>query len=132
MLGAERLDQHPAASVASAGAAGNLRHQLKGPFGGPEIREVQRRIRVDHADQRHVGKIESFGDHLRAEQDADVARPEGRQCLLVTSRPLHRVRIHPQRGDTRETVPEFLFQPLRPHTGEADSRQNGIRDRSPA
>src|SRR5207237_8664045 len=41
---------------AAAGPARDLSKQLKGPFTRAEIRKVQRQIRVDDSDQRHVRK----------------------------------------------------------------------------
>ena len=127
MIGAERLDQHPPALVAAARAAGNLRHQLKRAFRRPEIREVQRRVGIDHADQRDVGKIQTLGDHLRAQQDLDLARAKSSQRLLVAARPLHAVRIHPQARGVREPRPDLLLQFLRPQAGVADAGRAAFR-----
>ena len=35
---------------------------------------MQADVGVDHADERHVGEVQPLGDHLRAEQDVDLAR----------------------------------------------------------
>ena len=96
MIGAEGLHQHPAALRPAAGPARHLRDQLERPFGGAEIGQVQGRVGIDHPDQRDVGKIQPLGDHLRAQQDADLARAKRRQRPLVAAVGLHRVGVHPQ------------------------------------
>ena len=40
---------------------------------------MQPHVGVDHADQRHVGKVEALGDHLGAEQDVNQTAAEGGQ-----------------------------------------------------
>ena len=79
VVGAEGLHQHPAALVAATGPAGHLGHEVKGPLRRAEVGQVQGRVGLDHADQRHVGKIEPLGDHLRAQQDAGLALREIRR-----------------------------------------------------
>ena len=76
VVGRKRLHEHAAALVAAAGAAGDLRDELKRPLGRPQVAKVQRRVGVDHADQRHVRKVEPLGDHLRAQQDLHLAARE--------------------------------------------------------
>ena len=85
MIGTEGLHQHAAALSPAAGAARHLRHQVKRPFGGAEVGQVQGRVGIDHADQRHVGKVEPLGDHLRAQQDVHLARAKRGQRLLVAA-----------------------------------------------
>ena len=73
----------------------HLRHQLKGPLLRPEVRQRQRRVRAEHAHQRHPGKVQPLGDHLRAQQHPQFPLPEPPQHIEVVRRPLHRVRVHP-------------------------------------
>jgi len=96
MVGLERLHQHPAAARAAAGPPGHLRDQLKRPLGGAEVGQVQRRVGIDHADERDVRKIQSLGDHLRPQQDADRAVAKPLERLAVRAGVAHRVGVHPQ------------------------------------
>ena len=80
VVGRVGLHEHPAGPIAPPGASGHLRHELKGPLGGAEVGQMQRRVGVDHPHQRHVGEVEPLGDHLSAQQDLDLAGLERRQA----------------------------------------------------
>ena len=69
VIGAISLHQHATRPIAATRAAGHLGHQLEGTLGGAKVRQVQRRVGVDHPHERHVGEIESLGDHLGAQQN---------------------------------------------------------------
>src|SRR5205085_2693597 len=58
---------------AAAGATRDLSEQLKCTLARAEIRQVQRKIGVDDSDQGHVWKMQTFRNHLRADQDVDLA-----------------------------------------------------------
>ena len=96
VVGVEGLHQHAAALRPATGPARDLHQQLKRPLGGAKVGQVQGRVGVDHADQRDVGKIEPLGDHLRAQQDADLALAKSGQRPLVAPGRLHGVGVHPQ------------------------------------
>ena len=52
--------------------AGNLTQQLKSPFPGTEIRQVQRRVSTNYPDQGNQWQIQSLGNHLRANQNVSL------------------------------------------------------------
>ena len=83
MLRLERLHQHPPAARPAARPARHLGEQLERPLGGAEVGHVQADVRVDDADQRHVGEVQPLGDHLRAEQDVDLAARGRRPARLA-------------------------------------------------
>src|SRR4051812_37628396 len=58
---------------APAGPTSDLGEQLKGAFACPEVRQVEREIGVDDSDERDVGEMEALRDHLRTDQDVDLA-----------------------------------------------------------
>ena len=122
MIGAEGLHQHPAPFRPAARAAGHLRDQLKRPFGGAEVGQVQGRVGVDHADQRDVGKIEPLGDHLRAQQDAHLARAKRRQRPLVAAVAPASCRCPSAGSDVRESGPG-----PRPPAAACPGRGSGCR-----
>ena len=88
------MHENFARRFAAAGAAGDLGEQLKGPFARAEIRHVQREIGVDDSDQRHVRKMQTFRDHLRADQDVDLARAKSAQRFAIGIFARHRIGIH--------------------------------------
>jgi hypothetical protein len=82
-FGAERL-QHYGPSLPSAPRApGDLSQDLKAALGRAEVRLKESGIRGDHADERQLGEIEALRDHLRPDQDVDVALAEGVQHQLI-------------------------------------------------
>ena len=127
VLGARGLHEDAAASVAAAGAPGDLGDELEGSLGGTEVGEVQRGVGVDHAYKRHVGEVEAFGDHLRAEEDVDFVIAETHERSLVAARFLHRVGVHPQDTGVREPRFYFPFELLRAEAGEFDLVATAIR-----
>ena len=58
---------------AASSASGDLREKLKGAFACAEIWQMQREIGINDSDQRYVRKMQPFGDHLRADEDVDLA-----------------------------------------------------------
>ncbi len=126
MIRVEGLHQHPAALVAPARAAGHLRDQVEGPLGGTEVGQVQRGVGIDHADQGHIGEVQSLGDHLRAQQDLHLAAAEGVQGLLVAAGALHGVAVHPQYADAGEAGADLGLQPLRAQAAVVDAPEAAL------
>src|SRR6266850_6638529 len=62
------LHKHFSQRLAAASTSRDLSEQLKSPFARAEIGKMQRQIRVDDSDQRHVWKMKTFRDHLRSDQ----------------------------------------------------------------
>src|SRR6516162_9354128 len=106
--------------VTPAGAAGNLGQQLKGAFTGPKIRHVQSYVGVDDPDQRNVGKIESFCDHLRPDKNIDFANSKRMERLLIRTFSAHRIRVHSGRGRHREEFLHRAFDFFSPESSVAD------------
>src|SRR5437667_12820144 len=67
------LHENFARRFAATGAFGDLREKLEGPFPCAKIGEMQREIGVDDSDEGHVWEMQTFGDHLCAHQDVDLA-----------------------------------------------------------
>src|SRR5207237_7824672 len=59
-----RLDENFARRFTATGPARDLGEQLKSSLARAEIRKMQRQVGVDDADQRHVWKMQTFGNHL--------------------------------------------------------------------
>ena len=88
---------------------------------------MQQSIGIDDADQCDIGKIEPLGDHLRPQENLNVAMSEFFECHIVGSSFLHRVTIHAQALEVLKSGPDFAFQPLRPQSkvGQARAMANG-------
>lgn len=93
------LDKYPAALHAAPRATGHLTQQLEASLGSPKVGKVYSDIGVDHANQRHVGEVEAFGDHLRAQQNVDITAANSVEYLGVGPLAARRVDIHT--GDSR-------------------------------
>src|SRR5215470_16682447 len=83
MLRIKRLDEHAAGEIAAAGAACDLREQLKSALGGAKVGQAERGVGADYADQRDALKIVALGEHLRADQNIERAAREGAQRFLI-------------------------------------------------
>src|SRR6202035_5667140 len=88
------LDEDFSSHVASPGAPGDLRQQLKRPLSSAKIWHVQADIRVDNANQRDVRKIKTLGNHLRPDQNVDFASSKRLQRLSIGVFPRHRIGVH--------------------------------------
>ena len=74
---------------------------------------MQADVGVDDADQRHIRKIQPFGDHLRAEQDVNEASPKRRQHAGMAARLAHRVAVHAAHDVAGEALLDLGLQFLR-------------------
>jgi fructose-1,6-bisphosphatase II len=68
-----RLHNHPPRRVAAAGAPRHLDEELEGALARPEVGDAQRGVRVDDADDGHSGQVVALRDHLRPDEDVDLA-----------------------------------------------------------
>ena len=68
----ESLDNDFAFKFAASGASSDLGDKLEGAFSRAEIWDVQTEVGVENSNQSDVGKMQSFGDHLCADQDIDL------------------------------------------------------------
>ena len=100
----------------------HLREQLKSPFAGPEIRLMQRHVRIDNPHQGHIRKMQSFGDHLRPDQDIDLPVSKGLQHPAIILFPLHHIRIHPLHPRMRKQFTQYVFHFLGAQPGIFDAR----------
>jgi len=90
----ERLHKHLTLDITATGATGDLREQLEGPFARAKIRLMQREIGVNNAHERDIRKMQPFRDHLRADEDIDLARAKIAKDLSIIILALHRVGVH--------------------------------------
>ena len=67
------LDENFAGCLAAASASGHLCEKLESAFAGAEIGQMQGEIGVDDTDKRYVREMQTFGDHLCADENVDLA-----------------------------------------------------------
>ena len=79
------LDDDLAAQSTAARSSGDLGEELEDCFTGPEIGDLQAAVGIEDPDEGHLGEVEPFGDHLRADQDVCFAGPKAFKKQLVAS-----------------------------------------------
>src|SRR5687768_1620011 len=88
------LDQHAPSLHSPARASGDLTQQLKAALRRPEIRKVDPDIGVYHPNERDIRKVEAFRDHLRSEQNVDLAAGDAIENPGVRPFPARGVEVH--------------------------------------
>src|SRR5437868_3017669 len=112
-IGRECLHEYAAPLRPATCAAGHLGDKLKRTLCGAKVWEVHCRVGVDDAHERHVRKIESLRDHLRAEQYPVMPFAETGERLLMATATAHAVGIHSQARIVWKPRAHFCFQLLR-------------------
>ena len=113
MVGMISLDQNSSRTITTSGTASNLRNQLKRSFRGSEIRQRKPGIDRHHTDKRHIRKVVSLGQHLRADQGVDAAGTEVRECLFKHFTPRGGITINPRDTQGREEQLQHLLELFR-------------------
>src|SRR5262249_34987560 len=113
VLGVKRLDEHASWQIAAAGAASNLSQQLKRAFRRAKVRQVEGRIRTDHADERHAMKVMALREHLRADQNIERAAGKRAERFLKLPLGARGIAIEPRNPRAREFLAQPFFQMLR-------------------
>ena len=100
----EALHEDLAFDIAATGAPGDLGEQLKGALARAEIGQVQAEVGIHDADERDVRKVQALRDHLRADEDVDLAGPKRSERFAIRIATLHHVGIHPLHDGLWERV----------------------------
>ena len=88
------LDDDAPRVLAAARAAGHLLEQVVGALPRPKVGHLEGVVGVHHAHERDLGKVQSLGDHLRAQQHGALRGVELLEQLLVPVLALGGVRVH--------------------------------------
>ena len=121
------LDDHLPRCFAPACAASHLGQQLKGALPGAVVGQVQRHVRSHHAHQRHLGKVQPLGDHLRSHQDAGATGAELVQQLLVSVLAGGGVNVHAHDAHMGEKLAQLLLHLLGTRAEIADVLAAALR-----
>ena len=72
--GAVGLDDDSSPTPPPSCPARHLGEELERALSCPEVGKLEQRVGLDHTNRRHMRKIESFRDHLRADDDVYLSR----------------------------------------------------------
>ncbi len=110
-------DDRPVGAVAT-GAPCDLGDEAEGALCGPEVREHEPGVGLDDADELHPGEVQALRDHLRAEEDVDLAAAEGVEGLLEHSLLARGVRVEAADGEIAKARLHLLLDALGPVSGK--------------
>src|SRR3954447_4970020 len=83
---------------------------------------MERKVRVNYSDQGDIGKMQAFGNHLRADEHVNFARAKIAQHAPIILFALHDVRIHAAYPGVRKKFAESVLYFLRSQARIADFR----------
>ncbi len=124
-----RLQDHAAGRRAAAGASRDLRDELERSLGGAEVREAEREVGAHDPDERDAVHVVAFGDHLRADQNVELARMQLRKHAFKIVPAADGIAIEPRDARLRKHGVQQLFQPLRARPEELDVVAAALRAR---
>src|SRR5216683_1294959 len=103
------LYENFAGCFSATGASSHLSEQLKSAFTSAEIRQMQCEIGVDDSNQCDIRKMQTFRDHLRADEDVDFPGAKGEQCFAIRVFARHRIGVHPPNHCARKKLRHIGF-----------------------
>ena len=115
LFGRRCLDEDSPPLRAAPGAARHLGDQLERSLHRTNVGLMKQRVGVDHTHQRDVWEVESLRDHLRPEQNLNLAVSKLFECHIVTAALAHRVAVHAEARHVGKTCFDFGLQPLGPN-----------------
>src|SRR5690349_14866142 len=107
------LNEYSAGAIATSGAAGNLSNQLKSSFCGTKIRQRQPGVDRDYAHERDVREIVTLREHLRADQQIQLAFFKVKQGLFEFAPAGLRVAIDAADPQIRKALVQQFFDLFR-------------------
>ncbi len=120
-VGGEGLHEDLPGDLAPAGASRDLDEELEGAFGSAEVGKVEGQVGIEHADERDVGEVEAFGDHLSADEDVELLGTELAQGVAQLVLALHGVGVHAGDAGLGEDLANDGLHPLGAEAGELDA-----------
>ena len=88
------LHQDVAGQLAASGASGDLGEQLEDALGGAEVRQAESIVRADDPDKRDAVDVVALGDHLRADEQVDLAAVQAHEQALHVEAAADGVAVH--------------------------------------
>ncbi len=115
MLRIESLHQDPSFARNPTGTSSDLRQQLVSAFFCPKILNVQHRVGTRHGHQFNIFEVQTFGDHLGADQNISFAFLQFFVEFFIGIFATHRVHIHAINFSIRKKPFGFLVNLLNAH-----------------
>ena len=106
------MNHDHARRTAASCSSCDLGDELEGTFGSTEVGHVQRGVTADNADESDIGEIQTFGDHLRTDEQVQFTALEFAEDALVIVTLTHGVAIHAGKFEVGEFAFEFFFDTL--------------------
>ena len=107
--------------LATPSAACHLHQKLQRALRRSEIWQIQRQIRIQHAHQRHIWEIEAFRDHLSADHEVDLLRPELPQEVAELVFALDGIRVHAGDAGLRKHFAHHRLDAFGAESGEFET-----------
>ena len=127
IVGIEGLYPDFARPFGTAGAAGNLHDQLRGALRGAVVGGEEASVGAEHRHQRHVRKVVSLGEHLRADQNRRPAGADRGQASVQAAGAAHGVAVDAVQGHVRMVFGQRLLGALRARADGAESIAAAVR-----
>jgi hypothetical protein len=108
------LHNDPSGAITAAGASGNLGNELKGAFWSTEVRQHQTGIYGNNTNQRDIGKIMPFGNHLCPNEDVEAAGGKIVKNALESTTPPRRIAVETRNGQGGKQFAQASFELLCP------------------
>src|SRR5258706_7847955 len=117
------LDDRPPWPLAATGAPCGLGKQLVRPLRGSLVRQVERNVRRDDADEGDVRDVDPLGDQARSDQDVEAALGKGVDDALGGTAMLDDIAIESTDPQRREPLTNLALDALRATAQVANPRR---------
>ncbi len=131
-FGLSRLNKDKSVGAMAPRPPRNLHDQRENPFRRAEIGHRKPLVSHQDADHAHAGKIEAFGDHLRADEKVDFAAPECAERIFELALCARRIGIEASVAYVREMLTQFFLDALPYRSSPRRGRASRIQDTRPA
>ena len=116
------LNEYLPGSGGSSSSSGSLHDQADSSFGAHPVTTRDEVIGIEDTDEAHFGEVESFGDHLSADQHVELLSAKVSQGVPELILPLHGIRIDTGNSRLRKRLAKHLLHPLRAKACKANPR----------
>src|SRR6266705_1706326 len=111
------LHENFARRFTTSRASRDLREQLERSFAGAEIGQMKRQIGIDNSDERYIWKVQTFRDHLRADENIDFSGAKGTQRFAIGILARHGIGVHSPNDCLGEQMRDSRFHFLGAEAG---------------
>ena len=105
----------------------HLHEQFEGALGRCEVGKVEHGVGVHDAHERNAGKVEPFGDHLRADDHLRAATAHFLEERRMRALGTHRVAVESHQRRAGDSSAHIVLDALRTHAEMPDARAPALR-----